>query len=252
MSPLVRIALEVLEDDASAPGLRQVAGVTILAAFEAGVEVAPGSHAALWRYLLGTGTGASVLARYEIADQEVARDAIRILIDDDAGEDAGDLALGALRGSNVRYVTDEDLVSIADRLTDEGKARRLTWLTERVNEERGLSPEILVGLRDRLAGADDPSVRAGAVEIAGLAARLDEAFAIRMLDDSAPPVRAAVADLLEKVDVLDRPLALVIVRRQLDVERHRSVLSALHYCMGSLVRGARRIRTWEPPSGMGN
>jgi hypothetical protein len=250
MSPLTNLALSTIEDISAAPGLRSVACSTLLHALEQAVEVPHGTHMAVWRYLLVTDGSAVALHRHPLIDADVAAGAVRILRDPDSGENAYDLAVAVLKDQNVRVVTDEDLVTIANRMTDEGHVRRLAWLIERVHEERGLTPEFLVLLRERLSGSADPSVRAAAVEIAGLAARLDEGFVTRMINDSAPLVRTAVADLLEKVEASDRPLALVIVRRQLNTELHKTVLSGLFHCMGSLVRaGGRRVRQWEPPTG---
>ncbi len=235
VSPLLRIALEILEDPYSALGVKNVACATILIAIEQGVEVPTGSHMSVWRHLLAS-DGSVVLHRHELIHEEVGRDALRVLRDRDSGEGACDLAVAVLKDQNVRVISDDDLVTIADRMLDESKVRRLTWLIERIHEERGLTPELIVGLRDRLAVSHEPDVRAGAAEIGALVPRLDEHFAIRLINDPAPPVRTAVADLLEKVDLVDRPRALVIARQRLDVEQHRAVLSALHYCVGSLER----------------
>ncbi len=222
----------------------------MLAAFEAGIDTPPGSHMAVWRFLLVSDQGASVLHRHDLIHAEVARDAVRVLLGRDSGDGACDLALAVLRHENVSVITDDDLITIADRVMDEGKARRLTWLIEQAHELRGLGPEYIVALRDRLAGSELVSVRVAAVEVGALLPRLDEHFAMRMLADGAAPVRTAVAELLEKTDAPDKPLALAIVRQQLDVERHRTPLSALHHAMGSMIRsGGRRVRMWEPPTG---
>lgn len=250
MLPLVQVAFDLLNDPTAVVSTKNVACATILAALEHGLEVPAGAHMAVWRHVLASDGSAVVLHRHELLHEDVARDAVRVLLDADGGEDSRDLAIAVLKSENVSVITDEALVSIAERMMEEGKVRRLGWLIERLHEERGLSPEFLVALRERLAGSDNSAVRVGAVDVASLAARIDEEFAIRMINDPAPPVRTAIADLLEKADVLDKPMALVLVRERLDVEKHRTVLSSLHYAMASLVRRTgRRLRTWEPPSG---
>jgi hypothetical protein len=249
MSSLTRLALEILEDPAFAPGLKSVACAALLKAFEAGVETPAGSHMAVWRFLLASEGSATTLHRYEIPSDDVARDAVRVLLDPDAGENAQDLALAVLTGPNVAAVTPEEIFTIADRVIDEGRVRRIAWLIERVHEDGdGLSLEFLRALRDRLAGSPLSVVRASAVEVGGLLPRLDEHFAVRMLADPAPAVRAAAADQLEKACESDRPTAIALVRAHLVVEQHRTVAAACYYALGSLTKmGERRIRMWEPP-----
>jgi len=238
VSPLVRIALEALEDPGAPPGLRSVACTTLLAALTAGIEVPPAAPMAVWRWLLVSENGASALHLHELPSTDVAKDALRILTNDpDAGEDARDLALAALRGENLAVVTDSDLVLIAERVVDEGRTRRFTYLLESVHELNGLAPDFLRVLRDRLALSSVPSVRAAGVEVGALLPRLDDYFTERMLMDSSPVVRRTVLEVLERVETLDRGRAAAIVRRHLgSAERHRSVIAAGLSCLGGLVR----------------
>ena len=236
MSPLLRVALQTLEDPDTAPGLRAVACSTLLAALDNALEVPAGCHMACWRYLLGSDQSAASLHRHELAHPEVASDAVRVLLDAEAGETAQDLAMAVLRGANVAVVTDDDIVTLADRVLTEGRSRRATWMIEQVHEHRGLDSEFLVALRDRLAASDDASVRAAAVEVGGLLPRLDVEFTRRMFNDGSAPVRAAVAEHLERVEPLDRDLALRLIRDRLDQETHRSVLSSCYAALATLIR----------------
>ena len=236
MSALTRLAFETLEDAAAAPGLRAVACSTLLVALDNAVEVPAGSHMACWRYLLGSDQSAAALHRHELAHPEVATHAIRVLLDPEAGETAQDLAMSVLRGPNVAVVTDDDIVTLADRVLTEGRSRRVTWLIEQIHESRGLASAFLVMLRDRLAGSSEPAVRSAAVDVGALLPRLDVPFTERMFGDGSALVRAAVADSLEKVESLDRDRALRLIRDRLDHETHRLVLSACYASLSTLIR----------------
>jgi Arc/MetJ-type ribon-helix-helix transcriptional regulator len=243
MSALLRLALDTLQDAAAAPGLRSVASSTLLAALDNAIEVPVGSHMACWRYLLGSDQSAAAMHRHELVHPEVARDAVRVLLDAEAGETAQDLAMATLRGANVSVVTDDDVVTIADRVLTEGRSRRVTWLIEQTHEYRGLDPAFLVLIRDRLAGADEPTVRSASIDIGALLPRLDVEFATKMFGDRSPLVRSAVADSLDKVEPLDRDRALRLIRNRLDHESNRIVLSACYASLSSLIR--RRPRQGE-------
>lgn len=241
MSPLVRIALEALEAPASAPGLRSVSCTTLLAAITAGIEVPPAAPMAIWRWLLVADGGASALHAHELPSPEVAKDALRILTTDpDVGEDARDLAMAALRGENLAVVTDADLLLLGERVVDEGRTRRFTYLVESVHELNGLDPDFIRVLRDRLAVSSVPSVRAAGIEVGALLPRLDDYFTERMLADTSPIVRRVVLELLERVEILDRGRAAAIVRTHLaSSERHRTVIAAGLSCLGGLVKRER-------------
>jgi len=236
MAPLLRCALETLLDAASAPGLRAVACSTLLAALDQAIEVPHGSHMACWRYLLGSDQSAASLHRHELAHPDVANDAVRVLLDAEAGETAQDLAMATLRGANVAVVTDEDIASLADRVLTEGRSRRVNYLIEQVHEHRGVDPVFLVALRDRLATSDDATVRAAAIDVGALLPRLDVAFATKMLGDGSPLVRASVVDSFDKLEARDRKGALVLLRDHLGHETHRTVLSACYHSLGTLIR----------------
>ena len=236
MSALLRLALEIVQDSATAPCLRAVACSTLLAALNNAMEVPAGSHMACWRYLLGSDQSAAALHRHELAHPEVARDAVRVLLDPEAGETAQDLAMAVLRGPNVAVVADDDIVTLADRVLTEGRSRRVTWLIEQTHEFRGLDPAFLVMLRERLAGSSDPTVRAAAVDVGAFLPRLDLVFAMRLIGDASPLVRACVADQLEKTVPLDRDQALRLIRNCLEHETHRSVLSACYGALATLIR----------------
>lgn len=248
MSSLTRLAVELLADPCAPLGLRAVACSTLLNAFEAGIDAPAGAHVAVWRFLLGSDASAVLLHRHALQHPDVARDAIRVLLDRETGEGERDLALAVLRNSNVDAITEENIASIVDRVLDEGRARQVGFLVERVHEQRGLSAAFLTTLRDRLATSDASSVRSLAVEVSGLLPKLDEAFLIRMFGDSSPVVRSATADLLERTEQQDRSQALTLIRNHLAIEQHRSVISACLHALGSLVRTAgRQVRQWEPP-----
>jgi hypothetical protein len=250
MSALTRLALEVLESASTPPGLKAAACATLLAAMDQGVEVPNESHMAVWTYLLASDASAAMMHRHELSHPGVARDALRVLADSEAGEGAQDLALAVLRGPNVAEASEEDLVSLADRILDEGRVRRVTWLVEQVHEHRGLEPEFITMLRDRLVSSEDAAVRVAAVTTGALLPRLDEHFAARTLLDSSPLVRTAMVEALEGVGQRDREKALVLIRDHLGRENHRSPLSALYCALGSLVRaGGHRWRQAAPPDG---
>lgn len=247
MSALTRLALEVLQSPSAQPGLKATSCATLLAAMEQAIEVPPESQFVVWRYLLSSDASAATMHRQQLNSREVARDALRVLSDADAGETAQELAMAVLRGDNVVEVRDEDLVSLADHILDEGRVRRVTWLVEQVHEQRGLEPAFLVMLRDRMAGSGDAAVRVGSVAVGALLPRLDEDFTRRMLVDASPIVRTAAADTLEAVGQHDREKGLALIRDQLGIETHRSALAALYFALATLVRaGGRRAREWVP------
>jgi hypothetical protein len=249
MSALTRLAFDIVQSTVSPPGLKAVACATLLAAMDQAVDVPHESHMAVWRYLLASDASAAMMHRHQLVSTEVARGALQVLGDADAGEAAQDLALAVLRGSNVAEIGEQDLVSLADRILDEGRVHRVAWLVEQVHEQRGLEPEFVVMLRDRLAGSDDAAVRAGGVTVGALLARFDEIFAARMLVDPSPQVRIAVAEMLDGATDLDRDKALRLIRDQLGIETHRSVIAALYCTLGTLVRaGGRSVRQATPDS----
>jgi hypothetical protein len=250
MSALTRLALEVLQSVSTQPGLRAVACATLLAAMDQMVDVPNETHMAVWTYLLGSDASAATMHHHLLSHPDVAREALRVLSHVDAGEGAQDLAMAVMRGPNVAEVREQDLVSLADRVLDEGRVRRVSWLLEQVHEQRGLTPAFIAMLRDRLASSTDAGVRVGGVTVGALLPRLDEHFAARMFLDSSPLVRTAVADLLDGASQLDREKALVLIRDQLRTETHRSTLSALYFALGTLVRtGARPTQHLESPDG---
>lgn len=236
MSSLLRTALNVLEDQTAGPGLRNAACATLLAALDNAVQVPPGTHWACWQYLLRGDGNAASMHRHELAHPDVARDAVRVLRDPEVGESAQDLAMAVLRGSNVAAVTDDDIVSLADQVLTEGRSRRVNWLIEQIHEYRGLNPEFIVQVRDRLAVSDDPATRAASADVGALLPRLDVVFARKLLGDANPLVRAGVVDSLEKAEPRDRREALLVIRDHFGRESHRSVLSACYHVLGSLVR----------------
>jgi hypothetical protein len=238
MLSLVPVALEVLEDPDAPPALRSVACKTLLAALTAGIEVPPAAPMVIWRWLLVSDQGASALHPHELPSADVARDALRILTTDpDAGEEARDLAMAILRGANLAVVTASDLLLLADGVVNEGRTRRFTYLVESLHELKGLAPDFLRMLRDRLALSSLPSVRAAGVEVGALLDRLDDYFTERMLMDDSPIVRRTVLEVLERVEVLDRENAAVIVRKHLgSAERHRTVIAAGLSALGALVK----------------
>lgn len=239
MSALTRVALETLVDPAAAPGLKTVACTTLLVAFRERVGVVAGSHLAVWKYLLSLENAAVILHQFEVSHAEVAADAVRVLLDGDSGEAAKDLALAVLRGANLAAVGDQELVTLVDQVLVEERVRQISWLIERVHEERGLSPQLLVAIRDRLAGSVLSAIRVAAVEVGALLPRLDEPFALRMLSDSAPAVRTEVADQLARAGELDRAAAVTILREQLTVESHAGPLKAIHFALAALIRQPR-------------
>lgn len=253
MSSLIRLAVDTLEDREVPQGLRMVACTTLLYALEAGIEAPPGAALAVWRFLLGSDASAVLLHRHSLQHPDVAKDAVRVLLDRETGEGERDLALAVLRISNVDSVTEEHIASIIDRVLDDGRARQVGFLIERVHEQRGLSTDFLLALRDRLAASDAASVRSIAVDVAGLPPKVDHHFVARMFSDPSPIVRAATADLLERSEAPGRAQALALIRERLAVEQHRSVISACLFALGSLVRTeGRRARQWEPPEGTEN
>lgn len=243
MSSLIRLAVEILEDREVPLGLRMVACTTLLCALETGVEAPPGAPLAVWRFLLRSDASAVLLHRHSLQHPDVARDAVRVLLDRETGEGERDLALAVLRNSNVDWVTEEHIASIIDRVLDEGRARQIGFLIERVHEQRGIATDFLLAIRNRLAASAAASVRSIAVDVAGLPAKLDQQFVARMFNDPSPAVRAATADLLERSEAPERAQALVLIREHLAVEQHRSVISACLFALGSLVRTeGQRVR----------
>jgi len=236
MPPLTRLAFEVLQSDSTPSGLKAVACATLLAAISRSVDVPGDSYMTVWRYLLQSDASAELLHRHELINPEVARDAVRVLCNGDAGDIAHDLALAVLHGQNATEVGERDLMSLADRIVTETRVRRVTWLVEQVHEHRGLDPTFIVELRDRLSKSDDPAVRVCGVSVGALLPRLDETFAAHLMRDESAPVRTAVVETLEGVGKADREKALVLIRDHLAVESHRSVIAALHFALSGLIR----------------
>jgi hypothetical protein len=236
MSSLSRLAVEVMEDSTAPQGLRSVACAALLHAFEMGIDTPSGAQLAVWRFLLTSDASAVLLHRHSLQHPDVAKDAVRVLLDRETGDGERDLALAALRSSNVEVVSEGDLASIVDRVLDEGRARQVGFLIDRVHEQRGLSAPFITTLRDRLAASEVASVRSVALDVSGLLASLDTPFVLRMFSDPSPVVRSATADMLERTEEQDRSQALTLVREHLAVEQHRSVISACLHALGSLVR----------------
>lgn len=243
MSTITRLALDILHSTSAATGLKVVACNALLSALEAEVSVPTGTHMAVWHYLLNSDPVVATLHRHHLLHPEVARDAVRILLNADSGDAAQELALSVLRGQNAAELGDMDLQTLVDRILDEGRGRRVAWLIEQVHEHRGIRADVLTHLRDRLAGARDPAARIAAVAVGSLLPRLDLGFAGGMLEDAAPPVRAAAAEALEAVPDIDRTPALLLVRGRLPHESHRLPLSALYSTLGSLLRSGAPLGT---------
>ena len=250
MASLTRLALETLEDPTASLGQKQVAATALLEAFTVGVETPPRAPMMVWRWLLAHGDSSiRFLRTHEIPGADVVRDALSVLKARDIGDDAFELAAAVVPGRHPEVVSEEDLAAIADRLITDQRARRFAWMVQRVHEERGLSLEFLTLLTNRLTGSENPVVREIGVEI-GFVRGFEPPFATRMLTDPSPLVRTAVADALEKTEDPNRDLAIAIIRDHFGIERHRSVISAMHHALGTLVRASgRRIRMPEPPTG---
>jgi hypothetical protein len=73
---------------------------------------------------------------------------------------------------------------------------RLIWFLEAVHEHSGVSRAVLVALRDRWASSEKHHLREASIGVATLLGGLDEAYVGRLLADSSPRVRSAVAGLL--------------------------------------------------------
>jgi len=204
----------------------------------------------VWRWLLAHGDSSiRFLRTHELPGVEVVRDAISVLKAHDVGDDAWELAAAVVPGRHPEIVSEEDLAAIADRLSTDQRARRFGWMVQRIHEEGGLSPDFLTLLTDHLTGSENAVVREIGVEI-GFNRGFDQPFATRMLKDPSPIVRTAVADQLEKTEEPNSDLAIASIRDHFGIERHRTVLSAMHHALGTLVRAsARRIRMPEPPTG---
>lgn len=237
-SLLVTSAYDALTDPVSSPGLQVVASLTLLAAMTGGVETPDGAPMLVWRWLLYSRSPSSMIHQHRIQSTEVARDAIRVLVDDaDAGDDARDLALAVLQGENLEVITEEDLLFMAETVLDEGCRQRFAHLVEGVHEQRGLSAAFLRVLRDRLALHAFPPVRATGVAVGALLSRLDLDFAARMLADTSPIVRRTVLEQLERVETPDRVRAAALVRAHLaSREEHRTVVAAALGALAQLVR----------------
>lgn len=242
MMSLLRLAFDVVADDSAPVGLRLVACSALLRAMEEGLDVPLGSHIAVWRLLLKS--GASAPHRHQLLHADVAADAVRVLLDRETSDAERDLALGVLKDSNLDSVTEQQLAGVVDRALDEGRARQAGYLIENVHEQIGLSVEFLTTVRDRLASANVPAVRAVTLDVARLLPVLDGAFAAARFGDPSPLVRAAVAQMLEGLDnEAEVTEAINLIRDQLKIETHRSVIAACLGALGSLVRaGARRSR----------
>jgi len=240
MSRLTRLAFETLEDPASPFGLRSTACSTLMHAIDLRVQVPHGSPMACWRFLVESESSGNSLNQHQLQDPEVARDAVRILLDPEAGTDVQDLALAVLQDQNLHALTEPDLATILDRIMTADRARQVGWLVYRLHQELGLSNESLIRIRDRFASSDVAAVRAQAPGISALLPRLDQEFALRILQDPKPPVRSAGLDMLQEVESIDAPQALLLARDHLATEQHRNVISSCHFAIGSLMRAAGR------------
>jgi hypothetical protein len=237
MAPLLRMAFEMVGDAELPVGLRAAASAALLHAIENGIEVPPGAHMALWCFMLSSEASAATLHRQRLIHPDVAADAIRVLLDRSTSEAERDLALGALRDSNLNGITEQQVAGVVDRALDEGRARQAGHLIESVHEEVGLSAEFLQKARDRLAEAHAPAVRSTAVDVARLLPAFDGAFWASCFADRSPVVRTAVAQALELADKNDDVAqAISLIRERLKIEGHRSVIAACLSALGSLIR----------------
>ena len=139
--------------------------------------------------------------------------------------------------------------------------------TDEQRQEPGLSPGLSGACGDQSASATDASpviCIAGLRHwygdreaLAGIDVQIDagEMFGLlgpngggkttlfRLLATLVPPMAGQV-----RIFTHDLPRAAAMVRAHLEVERHRSTLSAAYHVMASLVRASgRRVRLWEPP-----
>jgi len=240
MSQLTRLALETLQDPSSPHGLRSTACSTLMHAIDLGVLVPVKSPLACWQFLLESEASAHSLNQHRLQDPEVARDAVRLLLDQNSSTGVQDLALSVLQDQNLHAITEQDLATILERVMTESRARMVGWLIDRIHEERGLSNESLIRIRNRFASSNVAAVRAQGPAVSALLPRLDQEFAIRILQDPAPAVRSAVLEMLHTVEPLDAPQALLLVQAHLATEQHRNVISSCHLAAGHLMRAVRR------------
>ncbi len=236
MTKLTREALHTLQDDAAPFGVQSVAVSTLLAAFEHELQVPNEAPLAVWRWLARTGGNAIALLRVNvIPGDEVVREAVMTLKSANVGDEVEDLAITILeRASNLSSITDADVTAIMDGEPGPGRSRRLIWFLEAVHEHSGVSSAVLVALRDRWASSEKHYLREASIGVATLLSGLDEAYLARLLADSSPRVRSAVAGLLGATDGQDGHVAERLLKARMVVEEHRQVRSDLHLALGSL------------------
>jgi hypothetical protein len=182
-----------------------------------------------------------------LPDDTVRQDALSVLARDDGGEDLRDLATEVLSGpAHAGHVTDDALLSLAERVLDGSTASAARNLISAVHRSRGLQPGMLRMIRDRWATSPVADVREAAVLLATEIPEPDMAFVERMLADPSADVRVTLAHRLV-LDFPGRELAVGLIEARLRIESHPDARAALLHAQGSLVGegrpGSRRRRS---------
>jgi hypothetical protein len=233
---LLSHALEVLNDNNNAVGIREVACAALVAGLEEGLAVPSGTPIAIWKWLRETTPkrwNAGQFRLGEVFDEAVFVAALEAVRDPSSGTELRGVAIDVLAGSAyASLVTDETLTDLVDRPHVEPE--RLSRLVQNVHRARRIPIELLRMIRDRWASSTVVATREAAIEVASLVPKPEEAFWLKMSMDPSDDVRISVISSVVKhcrhefarklVEGLLQHEGVVDVRAEL----HRAMMTLLH------------------------
>jgi hypothetical protein len=241
--PLVSAAIDALEDVETSPTVQQLAVVLLLDALRE--RLVPGSSAAVglvWRWVKRhpeSHLWAGDLGSF--ADDAVRADAIDFLRHGDGAGDLIGIALGLLAGEGHASKIGDDLVmELVERFPD-ANVWAVRELVVAVNRTRGLTPSLLIAIRERWAASSSPIVREQAVALMFELADVDLALVAKMLDDPHADVRSAAAQRIVVNGEKARE-TIPLLEARLRIETHADARATLLRACAALEDAPRRFR----------
>lgn len=240
MRSLYLRAIALLDDNHQDPCLRDACAALLATALEGGLELPIEAAPALWRWLVGPGSGRSWLLPSSLGntkDERITREAIDVLVTGSSSQEVRVVAVDVLCGPmHARHVGDDVLLALAERHPDD--ADRTARLVRARHESLAVPRPVLLAIRERWSKSDWPSTRTASVDVARLVDGFDEPWWRRMVHDPAADVRVDAATALAKLDPPDR--VLLLVRERLLVETHVEAKAEQLLALGKLVRRISR------------
>ena len=227
--PLITSAIQTLEDPNTPSVVERIAVRVVVEAVETGVL--PGASAGVelvWAWIKRHPSdepwGAGINA---IDNERVRADVLDVLRRGDSGSGLIPVAFTMLEGAgHVMHVGDELLADLVERYSSGPFLWAVASLIARVQETRGVAPELLLATRDRWAASASPEARQQAAHLFVHLGDVDLAFAETMLADDFVAVRVAMADSLADLAEHAAP-ARPLLGGRLVAERHPAVRAAL-------------------------